>query len=389
MSATSSRDVVGGQAERRANHLRTVHEQRHRTPEPASDGRLHAGVGNVQRGGRDARARPSLWRGRREVARTRDAWRVGEQLAETTTPAPLTCSRLSKSTSRLTLRRWSKNVGGARLSPGIPRLSAMVVHMTSAVLDRRQRTRSRRRRRGRRLEELGNGDGQSRLPVPPGPVNVTSRTPALAQLRRDLGELTVPSDESESETGEGWSAFRGSCSGGKSCCRSSATSWKMCSGSGMSLSRCQPRSFRCRPSRGLRRGAAPCRRRRRPDRRAPMRRAGRRGAHPSRRSRRRAGSAHRCADPIRTRTVTPPGQAYAAEPRWAASAARDGVPDGTRRRRRSCHRRSRSRDRASASNLLAHDGALDRQRFAVLHTELAQQPRRTFDVAEQQGELRR
>ena len=42
-----------------------------------------------------------------------------------------------------------------------------------------------------------------------------------------------------------------------------------------------------------------------------------------------------------------------------------------------------------ATNFFANDGALNGQRFAVLHPQLAQQPGRTLDVAEQQGERRR
>jgi hypothetical protein len=41
------------------------------------------------------------------------------------------------------------------------------------------------------------------------------------------------------------------------------------------------------------------------------------------------------------------------------------------------------------TNFFANDGALNGQRFPVLHPQLAQQAGRTLDVAEQQGERRR
>ena len=136
--------------------------------------------------------------------------------------------------------------GGTRACGGASTASPIVVHITSTVVTAAS---------GTKYTPSGNPGTDwcataiaSRvLPDPPGPVNVTNRTPA--EPTRAVSSATSPSRPTSGVAGRGrLVAVPSDFNGGKSRTNPSPASWNSRSGWARSFNWCNPRSTSCTPS---------------------------------------------------------------------------------------------------------------------------------------------
>ena len=259
----------------------------------------------------------SRWRGRRDVAMITERAATSSR-RDTNASAPSSCSRLSSTYTASRSATTSSSASADRWSSGRSSCSARVAHADSAVVFMASGTKN--TPSARADSSFATATASRVLPAPPVPVSVTSR--ASPETISPTTSATSSSRPMRGVADEGSRDAAPSVrSVGKSRSRPSTVSWKRRSGIGKSLSRWAPRSS----SRRLTDGVCPTRAAVLDDTitcppcAAAAIRAARCTSRPTYPSPCTAGVP--VCMPIRTRSVSSPGQGWAARSRCACAAA--------------------------------------------------------------------
>ena len=164
--------------------------------------------------------------------------------------ASVTCSKLSSTSSirRSRSRSMSSSCSGRSMISPRPMARAIATRtaFVSRALDRSTNDAPSRNRSAR---SSATRIASVVLPVPPGPIRVSSRTDPSARRARICASSSLrPISAGDARRAGRHPAWRAVISGGKSAGRSGWTSWKRCSGRPRSFRRCSPRSRSAAPA---------------------------------------------------------------------------------------------------------------------------------------------